>query len=184
MSRRFAHTLQSPSWWLRQLGFVLLMLLLVQLIAWWQGSGLRQGTAPPFAADLALPLPGQNTVALDSWRAQHEGRPVVLYFWAEWCPVCKVQQGAISSLMQDAPVLTIASQSGPPQAVQQELLRRKLPWLTAVDSRSSIAAAYGVKGFPTTLILRPDGQIHSASVGYTSDLSLRVKLWLAARSSS
>ena len=172
--------LKSPSWWLRQLGFLLLVFCLAQAIAWWQSRSVARGAAPTFALPLALPVAGQHAISLDTWRAQHAGQPVVLYFWAEWCPICKVQQGAISDVMRDAPVLTIATQSGNAEAVKQALIARQLPWLTAVDERGALWRSYGLSGVPTTIVLDAKGHISSVSVGYTSAWMLRLKLWWAS----
>ena len=139
-----------------------------------------RGAAPNFALPLALPVQGQNSISLDAWRAQHNGQPVVLYFWAEWCPICKVQQGAINALMPDIPVLTIATQSGDAAAVKKALITRQLPWLTAVDERGALWRSYGLSGVPTTIVLDAQGHISSVSVGYTSAWSLRLKWWWAS----
>ncbi len=139
-----------------------------------------RGAAPNFALPLALPVQGQNSISLDAWRAQHNGRPVVLYFWAEWCPICKVQQGAINALMPDIPVLTIATQSGDAAAVKKALITRQLPWLTAVDERGALWRSYGLSGVPTTIVLDAQGHISSVSVGYTSAWMLRLKIWWAS----
>ncbi len=169
--------LKSPSWWRHLLGFLLLLVAITQAIAWWQSHSVVRGPAPAFALPLALPISGQNAISLDAWRSQHAGQPVVLYFWAEWCPICKVQQGAISDLMQEAPVLTIATQSGDAAAVQKVLIQRQLPWPTAVDTQGALWRSYGLSGVPTTIVLDPQGQIASVSVGYTSAWMLRWKLW-------
>jgi thiol:disulfide interchange protein len=181
LAARFAFTfLKSPSWWLRQLGFLCLLFALVQGLAWWQARSVVRGTAPNFALPLALPLAGQDAIGLDAWRSQHAGQAVLVYFWADWCPVCKVQQSAISALMPHVPVLTIATQSGDAAAVKKTLLARQLPWLTAVDESGALWRSYGLKGVPTTIVLAPDGQIASVSVGYTSAWSLRLKWWWAS----
>ncbi|MFI0545467.1 MAG: redoxin domain-containing protein [Brachymonas sp.] len=174
-------SLKQSRWWLRQLGFFCTLALIVQGAAWWQARSVVRGTAPTFALPLALAVQGQNTISLDAFRTQHAGRPVLLYFWAEWCPVCKVQQSSLNSLMPEFPVLTIATQSGDAAAVQKVLIVRQLPWLTAVDQQGALWRSYGLRGVPTTIVLDAQGQISSVSVGYTSAWSLRLKLWWAAR---
>ena len=82
--------------------------------------------------------------------------------------------------MRDAPVLTIATQSGNAEAVKQALIARQLPWLTAVDERGALWRSYGLSGVPTTIVLDAKGHISSVSVGYTSAWMLRLKLWWAS----
>lgn len=82
--------------------------------------------------------------------------------------------------MRDAPVLTIATQSGDRAAVKQALIQRQLPWLTAVDESGALWRSYGLSGVPTTIVLDAQGNISSVSVGYTSVWMLRLKLWWAS----
>lgn len=180
----FFQAFKKTSWWLRQLAFLCLLIAIVQGASWWQSRHVVRGAAPTFALPLALPLQGQEAISLADFRAQHAGRPVLLYFWAEWCPICKVQQGAMSELMSDMPVLTIATQSGNAAAVKKTLIQRQLAWPSAVDENGALWRSYGLRGVPTSIVLSPDGQISSVSTGYTSAWSLRLKLWWAAKASA
>ena len=144
----------------------------------WQTRQLPTGPAPEFKAPLAGAA-GAHEVTLAAWRAQHPGRAVALHFWAEWCAICRAEEGSISSVRQDWPVLTIAMRSGDVGQVAQVLQQRQLPWLAAVDADGSLSARYGLKAVPALVVLDAKGRIRHASVGYTPELGIRLRLWLA-----
>ena len=154
--------------------------LLVLGVGWgvnaWQTRHIPSGPAPAFSA----PLAGTPTeISLETWRAQHPGRAVALHVWAEWCPICRMEESSVSAVQQDWPVLTIAMRSGDATRVARELNARGLHWLTAIDADGSLAARYGLKAVPAFIVLDADGQIRHAAVGYTTEAGMRLRLWLA-----
>ena len=46
---------------------------------------------------------------LAAWRAAHAGRPLLLYFWAEWCPICRTTSGSVSNVSADWPVTSTSA---------------------------------------------------------------------------
>ncbi|MEY2777304.1 MAG: hypothetical protein RLY30_1402, partial [Pseudomonadota bacterium] len=65
--------------------------------------------------------------------------PVIgVYVWADWCSICKLQEGTIDSLQADSPVVTIAMQSGTSDRVSQTLSQRGLQWLTYADPDAQV----------------------------------------------
>lgn len=155
-------------------------LLLIVAVGWgvnaWQTRHIPSGPAPAFSA----PLAGAPTeVSLDAWRAQHPGRAVALHVWAEWCPICRMEENSVTAVQQDWPVLTIAMRSGDATRVARELNARGLPWLTVVDPDGSLAARYGLKAVPAFIVLDAEGRIRHAAVGYTTEAGMRLRLWWA-----
>jgi thiol-disulfide isomerase/thioredoxin len=165
----------APRRWQRRLADVAVVLVVLAAVHWWQTRDLPAGPAPDFEADFADGSRG----SFAAWRARHPGQATALYFWAPWCPVCSAQQGSVDALQADWPVLTVAMQSGDPQAVARSLRERGLAWATAVDPDGRIAALYGVKGVPALVIVAADGRIRGASVGYTTEAGMRLRLWWA-----
>lgn len=156
-------------YWAKQLGLLLIIVLGVRL---YQQRNLPKGEPPawPEVRDL-----DGAPVSLEAYR----GAPVMLYFWATWCGVCRVQQHNITAVADDVPVLSVASQSGPPSAVRAYLAERPLGARVVVDPAGALAARFGVGAYPTTFFLDGEGQIRHAEVGYTSELGIRLRMWLA-----
>lgn len=150
-----------------------MLLAIVVLVSLWQTRDVPRGAAPEFSG----PLAGGGNTSLTRWRAAHFGKPVVLYFWADWCPVCALVEGSVDELSQDWPVLTIAMRSGEGVAVRRHLRQRDLEWTAMVDPDGAIAARYGLYGVPAIVVLDAAGQVRFAEVGYTSETGLRLRLW-------
>jgi len=139
----------------------------------WQTRHVPAGVVP----DVQLTMVSGETLRLSAWRARHPGQPVVLHVWAQWCPVCRAEEGSITQLQKDLPVLTVAMQSGTAAQVLKVLEQRHLPWETAVDADGQLARALGVRAVPALLVMDADGQIGAASVGYTSEMGMRLRWW-------
>lgn len=161
--------------WRAHLGTLLTVLAVLVGAHLWQTRHVPPGPVP----NLPLVLTTGETTTLHAWRAQHPGQPVALHVWAEWCPICRTEEHSITRLHQDWPVLTLAMQSGGLQPVQKVLERRQLPWNTAIDSQGSLARSLGVQSVPALLVLDANGHIRAASVGYTSEIGMRLRmLWV------
>jgi thiol:disulfide interchange protein len=161
--------------WAAQIGLVIVVFFALQ---WWQARDVPRGPAPSFSATWANGRSG----GLAEWRATHPGETVGVYFWADWCPICKAQEGSVDALRADWPVLTVAMQSGNAAAVAKVLRERGLNWQTAIDADGGIAARYGLHGVPALVVVDGRGEIRSVMVGYTTTLGMRLRLWWATLS--
>lgn len=168
--------------WVRlrsHLGTVVLMLAVFFGVQAWQTRGVAQGPLPDLSFTLIERDGSRQTTTLAAWRERHAGQPVALYLWAEWCPICKVQQPNVTDLAADVPLLSIAMQSGPADAVARVLAQRQLPWSTAVDPRGELSRALGFGSVPAFVVIDASGQLRLPTVGYTSEMGMRWRLWWA-----
>lgn len=104
---------------------------------------------------------------------------VLVYFFADWCPICKLQQSVIASIDEDVQVIAIAMQSGTVENVRQYVADNKIPYLVINDEHGKISAEYGVKGVPAAFIINPQGRIKYSTRGYATEVGLRSRVWLA-----
>jgi peroxiredoxin len=159
----------SGRWrWPIQLGVILTVLVLLQ---WWRAMPLASGAAPP----LTGPLVGGGAFDL----AAPRDRPLVVYFWASWCPVCRMSNGDIADLAIDHPVITVAMQSGDAAEVMAYLSREGLTFPVISDPDGALSGRWGVPAVPASFVVDPHGQIRFSSVGYTTAVGLRARLWAA-----
>lgn len=133
-----------------------------------------------FTLVIAIAAACQTAAALENWltsyddalaTAERTGRPVLaLFTGSDWCPHCKTLENNVFStdtfrewadsnvvlLMIDLP------QNGISQAVRSE--------------RSQVCIKYGVRTFPSVLLLAADGEKLAAQAGYTGQSA---DVWLA-----
>jgi len=163
--------------WQRWAVEALIFLALFVALQLWQARDTPRGAAPPFAGQR---LDGQ-AFDLANWRAERPGDAHLLYFWADWCPVCKTTAGNVTAIAADWPVISIASQSGPAATVGNAMAERGYAWPTLADPPGDLLKRYGLPGVPAFIIIDPAGDIRFVSVGYTSEIGLRLRLWWASR---
>lgn len=173
--------------WKSHLGTVLVAIVAFSAVQLWQTRNAPQGMAPDFTllllpaaanAASADPAPA-GFVSLALWRKAHPGQAIAIHVWADWCPICRAEESSVSSVGQDWPVLTIATQSSEGPKLQRYKAQRGLDWVTALDPEGQIGRLYGLGGVPAWIVVAPDGDISSVTMGYTTELGMRVRLWWA-----
>jgi thiol-disulfide isomerase/thioredoxin len=124
-------------------------------------------TAPQVAApDFELLDLAGKPVHLSDFR----GKTVVIDFWATWCPPCVFQVPELNALWEahrevgDLVVVGVA--------VDVEGAEVVAPWVkeqgvgyTILLGNEELAREFGVLGFPTLVLVKPDGKIDSMHVG-------------------
>jgi thiol-disulfide isomerase/thioredoxin len=133
-------------------------------------KGLVTGSPPSIAA--------KTLNGMDAMPKLEQG-PGIIYFWAEWCGICKMMQGTISSVLKEVPAVTVAVRSGDDQTITQYLKQHSLQWPVVNDGNGHIAERYGIRGVPAIFFINQQGSIVFAAVGYTSEIGMRFRLWLA-----
>ena len=153
---------------------VLVLFIGAALVGWrlWPRLALAEGVAPPLAGTLLV-----DGAAFDLKR--ETGKPVLVYFWASWCPDCYVQQSVIDSLARDNTVVTVAMQSGAEPEVRKYLEQNGLRWRVLNDTEGAITKAWAVRGVPVMFIVDGQGNMRFRKFGISSVMSMRVRLWFA-----
>ena len=108
-----------------------------------------------------------------------DGRPVLVYFWASWCAICRMQHGAIADIAREHPVVSVAMRSGDAAAVRRHLTEQAAAFDVINDPHGLHAARWGVGAVPASFIVDARGRVRFVEVGYTTGWGLRWRLWWA-----
>lgn len=113
------------------------------------------GQAPAFVLEDA---DGQ-LVSLKDFR----GKPLVIHFWATWCPYCKKLQPGLQALADEHAdrglVLLGISFREDEGATPQAVLESRGHRFRTLVGGDEVADMYGVRGTPTTVFIDRDGNI-------------------------
>lgn len=108
-------------------------------------------------------------------------KPLLIHFWATWCPTCKLESGNIQSLSQSYDVLTIAVRSGDDKEINDYLKEHDLDFKVINDQEGILSEQFMVPAFPTSFIYDKEGKLAFTEVGYTSTWGLYLRMWWATR---
>lgn len=137
----------------------------------WQTRSAISGPAPEL---MGQALDGSSLSLADA-----RGEPVLVHFWATWCGVCQLEEGNVQAIARNHRTITVAASSGDAGNVRDYLQRRGLDFPVLVDEEGDLASRWGVRAFPTSFVIDPDGEIRFVEVGYTTRPGLALRLWLA-----
>jgi thiol-disulfide isomerase/thioredoxin len=132
--------------------------------------------APKLQSDI---LPDIDAVLIDGnkfVRQEAEGKPLIVHFWATWCPVCKTEASTIQSLSKTYQVLTVAVQSGSDEELRSYMDENGYDFSVVNDREGVLAERFNVEVFPTTFIYDSSGRLKFTEVGYTTLLGFKGRL--------
>ena len=154
--------------WLIELTLIFTVLISVRL---WMQRDIVSGVAPNI-----------NNMTIDGKHFdlyENKQRPILIHFWATWCPVCKLEQSNIENISKDMPVITVAMQSGDDEDIRQFMSDENLTFNVISDDSGELSRLYKIRGVPVSFIVNKDNKIEFTEVGYTTELGLKLRLWWA-----
>ena len=117
------------------------------------------------------------------------GKPVLLFFWAHWCPDCKEQAPLVAAVAKEVPQLQVIAptqlygfaQRGEDARPEEELLHIRDVWRDAYASLTVVGAPidssnfvhYGASSVPTLVFIDRAGKIALYHPGKMSQAELR-----------
>ncbi|MFA6137616.1 MAG: redoxin domain-containing protein [Sulfurimonas sp.] len=127
------------------------------------------------------PLNMDEITLLDSEKYifTHE-KPVLIHFWASWCPTCKIEASNIETISKKFKVVTIAIKSGSDDELEEFLAVNNLTFNVTNDDSGYFAKKFNISVFPTTLIYDKNRNLIFSEVGYTSTVGLYLRMWWAS----
>jgi thiol-disulfide isomerase/thioredoxin len=129
-------------------------------------AALAAATEPIAAPDFHLSDLSGKSVSLSDLR----GKTVVIDFWATWCPPCVFQVPELNKFWQanknagDVTVIGVAVDAEGASVVAPWVKEQGVQYPILLGSET-LAKDFGALGFPTLVVVRPDGKIDSLHVG-------------------
>jgi thiol-disulfide isomerase/thioredoxin len=118
----------------------------------------KKGPAPEFELQ---DLNG-TTVKLSQYRGN---RPVMLYFWATWCPACMSMKPHIAKVREKVPAADLeilginVGEGDSLEKVKRYQEGHPATYPILYDTGSKVSRAYRVQGIPLFVLVDKDGQI-------------------------
>jgi cytochrome c biogenesis protein CcmG/thiol:disulfide interchange protein DsbE len=156
---------------------ILIIVLLIAGLAWIWVNRLPAGdvsatSALPPAPAVGHPAPDftLTTAAGETFKlSELRGIPVVLNFWATWCPPCRDEMPSMERLHKllggrDLEIVAVDLQE-PKDTVQKFVKDNSLTFTVLLDARGAVGGAWGAQSIPTTYLIDRKGRILARSVG-------------------
>lgn len=140
----------------------------------WQTRNLLDDSGKVRAPDFSLVSLNNDIIRLS--KSHH--KTTILYFFAPWCKVCHLSIGNLEQLFnnkgdKDLQVYAIALDW---QSKQELVEYKKSHGLTMpiLFGGQQIQELYRIEGFPTYYVLDKDQHITKVSMGYSTEIGLRI----------
>ena len=148
------------------------------------GSAIPQAESSPSepdkmqAPDFAVVDADGNSVKLSEMIAN--GKPVVLNFWASWCPPCKDEMPEFDTVYKemsgDVTFFMVDLTDGQRETVEmaaKHVYDNGFSFPIYFDTKQEAANAYGIRSIPTTIFIDKDGHIVTGAEGQLDEKTLR-----------
>ncbi|MEA1891364.1 MAG: redoxin domain-containing protein [Campylobacterota bacterium] len=125
------------------------------------------------------PLNMINLTLLDGERYRYPSqKPILLHFWATWCPTCSIEASNIQTISQNYEVITVAVKSKT-QEIKKYMTDNQLNFKVVNDESGFIASEFKIAVYPTTFIYNKNKELVFSEVGYSSTIGLWLRMWWA-----
>ena len=123
------------------------------------------------APNFTFTLLDGNKVKLSDYR----GKPVVLNFWATWCPPCREETPVLVKVFDkydgDVQFLGVI-QNDTKESAAKFAQEYKMNYPSGLDSTGDISNAYKIAGIPTSFFINSDGTVKASYIGAIEEKKL------------
>lgn len=96
----------------------------------------------------------------------YKGQPIVVHFWASWCPPCVAEMPEMATWLEEHPQVKFLPVSLDNNlAAAQVFLQQNHINLPALLTDNSQSGRMGVRGLPTTILIDQHGKVLTSHVG-------------------
>ncbi|MFT7879031.1 MAG: protein disulfide oxidoreductase [Sulfurimonas sp.] len=148
--------------------FAVMLFVISNVLSYLRSPELQSDTLPRIEARL---------IDGSTFRSKEmEGKPLVVHFWATWCPTCKAEAANIEAISEEYEVVSIAVKSGPDEVLKRYMREKGYRFRVVNDAEGKWAEVFHIEAFPTTFIFDSTGKLRFTEVGYTTTLGLKGRL--------
>lgn len=140
--------------------------------------GENSVTAPAVgyvAPDFTLPTLSGETFTL----SEQLGQPVVINFWATWCPPCRAEIPFFQSAARkyNGQVAVVGVDDGEPVPLVRDFVNQLgMTYPVPLDEDSAVSKTYRINSLPTTYFVDRDGVIRDIHIGIISQAVLEERI--------
>lgn len=148
--------------------FIVIMTLAANIVSFYKSMNLNKQKLQ----ELSITL-------LDETNYSHpKDKPILIHFWATWCPTCKIEASNIQTISKDYEVLTIAVNSGSNSEIREYMSKNSFDFKVYSDEDGFFSKEFNISAYPTTFIYDRERNLIFSEVGFTSTLGLYFRMWI------
>jgi thiol-disulfide isomerase/thioredoxin len=143
------------------------------------GTEIIQAPTKGFLApDFSLTTITGEEIQLSSLK----GRPVIINFWASWCPPCRSEMPLLDKLQQqyqeqNLAILAVnASNQDNIEVVQNFVAQGELSLPILMDVTGKVMNMYNTRVLPSTYFVNSEGIIQNVIIGGMNEATLRIQI--------
>lgn len=151
---------------------VVAVIILVALSPGYKGQAegfnplMPDNSAGTKAPDFTLKDISGKEVSLSSFK----GKPVLLNFWATWCPYCRKERAHLDAVYKEYKdkgliVLSVSTDNSV-NTVREFLKKVPAGFIVLSDNDGRVASLYNISGLPSSLLINREGIIKNRLVGF------------------
>lgn len=112
--------------------------------------------------------------------SDYQGKMVMIYFWADYCPACKKEfpatQKYYTELQEENFELLAINVAQAPSATKKFREKYGATFPMLLDTAGIIAEKYGVQELPVNYFIKPDGTVARRIVGWVDKNQVNVMI--------
>ena len=111
--------------------------------------------------------------------SEQRGQPVVVNFWATWCPPCRAEIPFFQAVARkyNGQIAVIGVDDGQPAPVVASFVSEMgMTYPVPLDEDSAVSRTYRVNSLPTTYFVDADGIVRNIHMGIISQAVLEEKI--------
>jgi len=147
---------------------------LSMLLVFFFADSTVQGFNPlPLDSSIGQEAPGFTLVDLAGKKISLDsfiGKPVLLNFWATWCPYCRKERSHLNDLHEKYKdrglVILSISTDRSLKKLKQYMEKTPADFIVLSDSEGSVSSAYNIMGLPSSLLINKKGIIKYKFTGF------------------